>query len=84
MSLQLILGVRGVEGNINLAQRWSRNPVSDPTVPTFCAPDNSHDGDRNFQELPPSSSNWLANPCRPGSMPQLASAQPQATAPEGK
>lgn len=77
-----------MEGSISLALRQSRNPIPDPTCAHCSAPDDSHDVNRNVQELTPRSSFWLASPSRPGSVSQTASASASAplqpTATEGK
>lgn len=75
-----------MEGSINLALRQSRSPISDPTCAHCCAPEDSHDVNRNFQELPPNASFQPAGPSRPGSVSQTASASapPQPTAAEGR
>ena len=62
------------EGNNKPCSGTAGTGASDPTVPTCCALDDSRDGGRNFQELPPSSSFWLANPSGPSSVPQLVRA----------
>lgn len=71
-----------MEGHMNLAQGQEKPRPQDPTCAHLLCPDDSHDGGRNFQELPLSSSFWLASPSRPSSGPQLAPAQLTAT--EGK
>ena len=46
-------------------ESWSQISL----VPTRSTPDDSHDRDRDFQELPPMSSVLLNKSSRPGSMP---------------
>ena len=55
-----------------------------PLVPTCRAPDDSHDRDRGFRELPPTSSTLLDSPSGPSSMSRLAPTQPQLTDAEGR